>query len=463
MPQVQVAQKLTIRLQMKNHFIILLCFTYILSFFLQTFLLEIFLTFISVIAFLISLQGAKFISRVFSVLMFSAGILIMITKGLNIQELSEGITSNLPLLTLVTLVPLLAIPLKLEGYFQTVEYLLKKVIHDSGKMFGGISFLIFCLGPILNLGSIRLMHETIKDMKLPSFLLAKSYLIGFSTVILWSPYFASVALVLYYLKVPVAEYLPLGLSLALIQLLIGNILFRLYLKKKHPLPLLANHSAIGEVTGEKGQGRKVVQLCYTLTFLMGIIFVIEHLTKWPMMLVVSMISILYPVIWCILKKKWRLAGRAFSDFKNNSLPNMNNETILFISAGLFGKALTGTSFSNGLRALLNQLAEISFLLFTIIIISTVVILCFIGIHQIVVVTALATQMDPYVIGTTPPVIALLLMVSWAISAVLSPVNPLNLLVSGSVQRTGLLVGFKWNGIYLLTMFVIGVLYVNLIH
>ncbi|MFC0272095.1 hypothetical protein ACFFIX_11595 [Metabacillus herbersteinensis] len=463
MPQVQVAQEITNREQIKNHLIISLCLTYILSFFIHSFVVEVFLSFLSVIAFLISLYSAKLIPRLLSLMMFSSGIIIMISKGIDFHELSNGITANLPLLTLVILVPLLAIPLKLEGYFQTVEYYLKKVINDSGKLFGGISFLIFCLGPILNLGSIRLLHETIKDMKLPSFLLAKSYLVGFSTVILWSPYFASVALVLYYLNVPVSEYLPLGLSLAFIQLLVGNILFRIYIKQKCPTELATIKLNHREFPIEQEQKKKVLQLCVTLIFLMGTIFFFEHLTKWPMMLLVSLISIIYPLIWCTIKKRWVPAKKSFADFRNHSLPNMNNETILFISAGLFGKALTGTQFSNELRTALNQLAGISFFLFTVTIIGVVVLLCFIGIHQIVVITALATQMDPYVIGTTPPVIALLLMVSWSISAVLSPVNPLNLLVSGSVQRTGLSVGFKWNGLYLLTMFVIGVLYVNLIH
>ncbi|MBM7691690.1 hypothetical protein JOC77_001097 [Peribacillus deserti] len=462
-PQAQVAHRLNSSVQVKNYLIISLCLTYLLSYFVHTILVELFLSLLSVIAFLISLFSAKTIPRILSLLMFFSGVFIFISKGSNIYEISSGVTSNLPLLTLVILVPLLAIPLKLEGYFHTVEYFLKKISSDSSKLFGGISFLIFCLGPILNLGSIRLLHETIKDLKLPSFLLAKSYLVGFSTVILWSPYFASVALVLYYLKVPVSEYLPLGLSLAFIQLLAGNILFRIYMKQKSPVNFPKVTAKQKKIPIERDQTKQFIHLCVTLAFLMGIIFVLEFLTKWPMMLIVSLTSIIYPIIWCLLKKRWAHAKRSFADFRRHSLPNMDNETILFISAGLFGKALTGTQFSAGLRSALNDLAGISFLFFTISIICAVVLLCFIGIHQIVVVTALATQIDPYVIGTTPPVIALLLMVSWAISAVLSPVNPLNLLVSSAVQHPGLSVGLKWNGVYLLTMFVIGVLFVNLIH
>ncbi|EKN71319.1 hypothetical protein BABA_02267 [Neobacillus bataviensis LMG 21833] len=90
---------------------------------------------------------------------------------------------------------------------------------------------------------------------------------------------------------------------------------------------------------------------------------------------------------------------------------------------------------------------ISFLLFIIMIVGIVLVFTFIGVHQIVVVTALVTQMDAGMIGTRPEVLALLLIMSWSMSAVISPVNPINLLVSGLLEKSGISVGLRWNGVF----------------
>lgn len=59
---------------------------------------------------------------------------------------------------------------------------------------------------------------------------------------------------------------------------------------------------------------------------------------------------------------------------------------------------------------------------------------FVGIHQVVVVTVLATQMDPLMMGTTNESLAMLFMLAWSTSSKLSPVNPINLLVSNLVLK-----------------------------
>ncbi|MGP4079079.1 hypothetical protein ACTWQL_04125 [Pseudalkalibacillus sp. R45] len=462
MPHPQVQNQVNSSFQMKSNLILAMCFVYFVNFFVHSFNFQIFLAGLSVVIFLLSLQHSNSTPRIFSVLMFISGIIFYISKGVGLDGFVNGVTTNLPILILVMLVPLISIPLKIGGYFNTVRFYLEKMMASKKKLFGSISLIIFLLGPVLNLGSIRILHETIKNIKLSPVFLAKSYLVGFSTVILWSPYFASVALVLYYLKIPILDYLPLGLSMAIIQLIAGNLLFGLYLKNKHHSGDLLKKADTVE-TNNLEQQAKITQLLLIILLLMGSIFLLEFLTKWPMMFLVSLMSIMYPLLWSIVKHKWRDAEQLFVNYKQASLPRMNNEIVLFISAGFFGKALEGTIIASWIKQFLNMVASTSFLLFSLTVMGIIVILSFIGIHQIVVVTTLVTQIEPSFIGTRPEVIALLIMISWSMGAVLSPVNPLNLLVSNSLKRSGLLVGFKWNGVYLLMMFIIGTTFVYVIH
>lgn len=449
----------------KSLLILAMCFSYIVHYLTNSYFVDYFLVGLCVLVFLLSIHVAKALPRYFGLGMFITGVAINVLKGTAIEGTANGILVNLPVMSLVILVPLLTIPFKIGGYFDSIHYYMEKFSHRLRKLFGSISIFLFCLGAILNIGTIRILHETIKDIKLAPEILAKSYLVGFSTVILWSPYFASVALVLYYLDVPVLQYLPLGLTLAIIQLVIGNLLFWVWLKQKKvsdEINSVLFYEKV-KVEIEEDHRKNIIHLLFLLTFLIGLIFLFEFLTKWPMMFLVSFISIAYPFLWSITKQKWHEFIHHFTIFKETSVPNMNNEIVLFMSAGLFGNALTGTSISHGIKLFLNKIASISFLLFMIIVVVIILVFTFIGVHQIVVVTALVTQMDAGLVGTRPEVLALLLMMSWSMSAVISPVNPINLLVSGLLDKSGFSVGLRWNGIFLLVMLIIGSTFIYLIH
>jgi len=451
----------------KSWLILAMCFAYLFHFFSSFYYFQIFLTVLSVIVFFSSLTSAKPAPRILGFIMMFVGVVLNFVKGSGLEGTMDGILSNLPLLTLVILVPLISIPFKIGGFFHSVHYFLEILAQDSRKMFGSITVFLFCMGPILNIGSIRVLHEMIQDLKLRSILLAKAYLVGFSTVILWSPYFASVAMVLYYLDLSVTEYLPYGLTLAFIQLLVGNGLFQIWYR---------NHKE--EANNEYSQGRnskqidvqqnrkhrkKMLQLFLIVVGLFCSIFLIEHLTKWPMLVLVSLTSLLFPLLWGLFQREWGEMRYYFGLFRDFSVPTMNNEIVMFIGAGVFGKALVGTTIADGIQIFLNQVAGISFMLFICTVFLILLVFTFIGLHQIVVVTVLLTQFDPVALGTTPQVLALLLMVGWSMSAVLSPVNPLNLLVSSSVNESSLAVGMRWNGIYLFSMFVIGSLFIYFLH
>jgi hypothetical protein len=112
---------------------------------------------------------------------------------------------------------------------------LRNSLQQPKKFYAGITGTLFFLTPILNLGSVRIINEFLEELKLPSALSAKGYLVGFSTAVMWSPYFASVSLVLHYLNIAYKDYIIFGIGLSLLSLVIGNILFAIW-EKRHPLP-----------------------------------------------------------------------------------------------------------------------------------------------------------------------------------------------------------------------------------
>jgi hypothetical protein len=102
-------------------------------------------------------------------------------------------------------------------------------------------------------------------------------------------------------------------------------------------------------------------------------------------------------------------------------------------------------------------------LFAIFIVVLMVCITFVGIHQVVVVTVLATQMDPALLGTSKEILAILLMLAWSTSSILSPVNPINLLVSTLLKKSSIEVGIRDNGWYLLVVCTIGIAILSYFH
>lgn len=448
--------------RVKSYLILSMAAVYLLHSFLPFHFLTVMLALITTVVFIINLPGTRPAPKYFTILMFSVGLMIHLQMGRSFDVWMDSVITNVPLITLIMLVPLISIPLKMGGFINSVHEYMIRLARRPRKLFMGITFFLFSLGPVLNLGSIRLIHEIVHDLNMKSSFLARAYLTGFSTVILWSPYFASVALVLYYLDIPVSEYIPVGLPIAFLQWVIGNLIFRVIACKKKEVAATGDHP-VPEYPVSPFHRRHVQQLAVLILILMAIVLLLETLTGWSMMLLVSLVAILFPLVWVLFDRRFSEWRTHIEQFRDQSVPRTNNEIVMFISAGVFGKALTGTVVADMISAAVQQLSSISFLVLAMAIVLVMFLLTFMGIHPIVIVIPLLTQIDPATVGATPAALALVFMLAWAISAVSSPVNPLNLLVSGSVNESAIRTGVKWNGFYLLSMFIIGMAYIYVIN
>ncbi|WLD93718.1 TRAP transporter large permease subunit [Alkalihalobacillus sp. AL-G] len=397
-----------------------------------------------------AIQGSGF-PRIIALFMMGVGILLEFNKGSGIEGISQGILLILPLICLITLTPLLSLPLKLGGYMEAVGALLRNLLYQPRKLFAGITTSLFILSPVLSLGTVRIIDEFLTDLKLPSIIYAKSYLVGFTTAIMWSPYFASVSLVLYYLNMPVGNYILFGIGISIIALIVGNILFVVW-ERNHPL---------WENTGEKlslkrHHRNQLMKLAIFVILVMFISLTIEYITKWSMVVIVCLISIAIPLASGAITKNRKSLQSEIKVYRDKTIIMMNNEIMLFTSAGLFAHAIQGTNFANIISNFLSSLASKSFLLFAIALLALVLVVTFIGLHQIAVIAALAMQLNAHELGISTLSLAILLLIAWAISSAISPFSGLNMTVSRLVGISGVHVGLRANGLHLSILAVLGV-------
>jgi hypothetical protein len=438
-------------LKVKSYLILSMCIMFLIQYFASSQWLGFLVLILAGLAFIVCVGEASRFPRIIGLLMLGTGIFLEFYKGAGISGISIGINQVLPIVCLVTLAPLLSVPLKSGGYFKAIDGLLHHLTNYPGRLFMGITTTLFILCPVLSLGSVRIIHDFLNKMKLPIELTVKSYVTGFSTAVFWSPYFASVSLVLYYLKIPVSDYILYGLGLSILSLAAGNLLF-FFWKRRHLINWQVDESSILFDAGNRRQLRK---LSFLIVLLMLFSLALEHVTQFSMVIIVSLISILLPLIWGIASRKRDLLLQHLKDYRDRSIPAMNNEIMLFISAGLLGHAIQGTAFANMLNTFLIQMASQSFLLFLISVLVIVLALTYIGIHQIAVIAALAMQLKAEELGISNISLAMLLLLSWSISTSLSPFSGLNIMVSRFIGKTGVETGLRANGVHLATIAVIG--------
>ncbi|WP_134698627.1 hypothetical protein [Ammoniphilus sp. YIM 78166] len=443
---------------MKVYLILGMCGIFLVNYFLQWYWLNYLVVVMVFIAFAGSALMARGFPRILGLGMMAMGIYLEFHKGNGLEGISQGIMLVLPLLCLIVLAPLIALPLRVGGYFTAIDTLLRNLLHHPKRFFAGITGTMFVLTPVLNLGSVRIINEFLKDLKLPSAVSAKSYLVGFSSSPMWSPYFASVSIVLYYLNIPVGDYILYGFCFSLISLVIGNVLFAVW-EKNHPL---VTEGMVQEVPLQEKQRKQLIQLVAFVFILMSGSLLIEFVTHWSMLVIVSLISIVFPFLWSLLFKGWDRIEPQLKSYRNETVPMMNNEIMLFTSAGLLGHAVQGTQFANGISQFLTNTAHHSFFLFAFAVMMIILVFTYIGLHQLAVISALAMQLNAQELGISNLSLAMLLLLAWSTSTALSPYSGLNLMVSRIAGISGVQVGLRSNGVHLSIVAIVGIVIIALI-
>lgn len=442
---------------MRCYLILGMCGVFLVQYFVHIQWLRDLVVIMALLAFVGSTTKASPLPRWLGIFMMGTGIVLEISKGTAWSGTSAGLLSILPVMSLVILAPLLSVPLRLGGYFDSVALLLRNLTFHPRKLYAGISTTLFILSPILSLGSVRIIHEFLDDLKLPPPMSAKSYVVGFSTAVIWSPYFASVSLVLYYLNIPFRSYILYGLGMSILSLIIGNLLFAWWVRR-HPL-----EREDGEETPlEPAHRKQLAKLVLLIVGLMSSCLILEHLTHWSMVVIVCLMSVLLPLVLALVKRDWKRAAPLLADYRDRTVPMMNNEIMLFLSAGLLGYAMQGTSAANGISSFLTGLAHQSFFLFAAALMAIVLVITYVGIHQIAAVGALAMQLNAQELGMSNLGLAMFLLLTWSLSTALSPFSGLNIMVSKFTGRSGVEAGLRANGLHLSLFALIGVFIISYI-
>lgn len=391
-----------------------------------------------------------------SVCMLGVGHLLFWVYDLEWAVWQDAVLFNLNLITLFAFVPLLSLPIQYGGYLHSLERVLLLYSEKKKAFFAFISAITFVIGSILNLGAIRLLYGFLKGVPYRRDWVGRALLIGFISTIMWSPYFASVALVNKSLHLNYSDFAPFAISEALLLFLTGNVMGMAQMNKQFAAFTAESDEDRANIQGPvlspctPEDRKKVTQLAVLMAAMLVSLILLEKWTGIKVMVLVAYVSMFVTVIWMLyLGKEARLMEGA-KEYLYKLLPSIGNEVILFLSAGFLGVILLHTPFHVLLVEQVQKFDELWPIARILLFVVLPVILSVIGIHQIITVTVLATSIDPALIGLHPVAFGILLMASWSISTIVSPVTPVTITLGILLRENSFTVGVGRNYGYALT-------------
>lgn len=397
------------------------------------------------------LQGA--VAKIIYVLI-GLTILLLISADNVIDILLNGALVNLPIVSILMLTPLLGISVKVAGYDSSLRIVLGK--YRNNAYFFYIVFLVLThiFSVILNIGSILINRHLMESSNVRSKrLIANSLNRGFTTITTWSPYLGVMALVVSQLQIEWFELISYTMGFVVISLFVAvTVEIKTIQKEQNRLNKLNEVEAV-QVLDVKSYKGKIIELVCLLILSMGLVLFIEQFTNIKIVLAILYVSILFPLLWCLIKGQFSSYKKEVYHHIKHTIPNLQTEFTLFLVAGIFSYAFVQSSLSQKSIEILNAIFGHSVFLMAIALSSIIIFTGILGLHPAVMLTIFATSIVPEQIGLSPLFFAALLLGSSGIANTVSPATAVNNLVANNLRLDVYTVSLKWNWLFALILFI----------
>lgn len=359
------------------------------------------------------------------VLNVTAIIFYMIGGGFS--DVIEGLLMNTEVLMIFIFVPLLAIPITSQRYIKDVSGLLKSSFTNKKRSYNALKLGTFSIGSVLNVGTLPILYylTEIDEFKEHKVMRMAALNRGFALAFVWSPYFISIAVILSYFDVQWITVAAYGLAVAAISLIAEWFLFE---GRSYP--------EIPESPPVYYSKRRIVELSVIMASMTGLIIALDVFSNFSIINIIPVVALVLFVVWTLSIGGVERVLKGFWSYTQERLPNMGNELLVFISAGVFGTSLLVIGFDTLLINTLES-AGVNHVLLLIPIFAVLIIgLSYLSVHPIITITIICLAVlsmdmdvsDHYYIATG-------LLLNWTITINLSPFTGINLLMSSLADKS----------------------------
>lgn len=350
----------------------------------------------------------------------------------------SGFGQNAGLITLFVLVPQLAIPLRCEHYTSALAEFYRTYVNSKGRLCLYSMLLTHFLGVILNVGAVAVVYNLVKDniRSDNERLVLNAINRGFATSIMWSPYFAAMALVLGKMQVAWSSIVILSLPLSMIALTGGFLMDSRQWVSRSPAQVKSDFRS--------GSRAVLLKMFFAGAGITLAMLALEWLTGLNMVLIVCIVSVLFPLLWSFFPEHKEVYRSGLTNYFKVNIPVLSKEVVLFLSAGFFASAVSCSGFGRYILTFAQAMAGHGYLVVQLTTLFTVVVLAIIGLHPVVSVSVLATSLAPPAGGLPAEYLAATFLVSWAIANISSPFTAVSMMLARFSGRNAVEVSLQWN-------------------
>ncbi len=385
---------------------------------------------LALLLFVVAIPFVRRMTQIVSIVLVLAGVYFFYSKQMNVFYAVSGFGHNINLLTLFILVPLIGVYISTAGYLTALKEYLEQSTQKKHPY--RLSFMLTALmGAVLNIGSMAIVNR-IAEGSFQSFYRTKLLLVvlrTFGFCMIWSPYFVNVGLVLFVFNVGWKEIAGVGFIIGLLYLCICFFFFK-GIHFSHDVHY--NNEENNDFSGTKHTIRPFV---FFFVGLFVLSFFFDAVTNLPMLTIVCLLGLFYPLVWAVLTKQWIDYIHDVIEFMLQSFSRLKNELVIFISAGFFGRALAETNAGQVISQSIYDWSLGSVFMMSVLVIVLSILLALIGIHPVVIVIGIGGSLSPSVFGVSAAYMAMLLLVAWTLATQLSPFSGSVLMASSLAKRS----------------------------
>ncbi|PYZ91706.1 hypothetical protein CR194_18960 [Salipaludibacillus keqinensis] len=385
---------------------------YIINLFLEKIWLAHTVGFLAMVMLAVSFGRASKLFRILGSAFIVSGLIMYISSGLPFYRLPLFLTSNMPLLAFLMLLPWINSVVHVGKYDQQINGLMKENVDNLGSLYYRSLFTTYILMTFLNLSAVNLSQGVLlKSMKnvnktVRDIFISKTTVRAFALALIWSPMEVIVAITVDATGVSYLTYLPWLVFISFIALALDAFVGRYRFKG---VPFEAADPSTAPPVPLKKIVQQILKLFFALSLFLTTVLTISRLFDLNFILAVTLVILPFSSLWAILIKRWYLFRVFGFEVWKARTNHMQNFVILFISLAFFTNSLSETGMVDYVQRPFLMFNDYPVVILTLILV-TYLLMAMIGVHPIGTIAILLEVLTPLFDVFNPAGIGIVLIV-----------------------------------------------------
>ncbi|MFC4025620.1 hypothetical protein ACFOUV_17720 [Oceanobacillus longus] len=331
----------------------------------------------------ISFFGASRLFKILGSAFLIVGTIAYLSTSQPILSIPAFLTSNMPLLTLLAMLPWMNSVVRSGRFDRSLNSLLNVNASDLGKLYPRSSITTLILASFLNLSAASISQDVLKDnlsslkKNLQNSFISTVTLRGYTLALLWSPLEILLAVSIFTTGVDYVSLLPWLLLIAGITFILDSIWGRFHYKKHS----YGDYSLKQTTIDMKKVIKKIIHLLTALILFLTLVIFFGNQFNLDFIFTVTILIFPFALTWSFIMKRsksfWVIGWKTWK-VKTNS---MQNFIVLFLSLSFFEVSISGTAFLDFIQQPVIAVSEYPLLVFVFIQVIFIFMSMF-GVHPI---------------------------------------------------------------------------------